>query len=1179
MQQITDHLPAFEKLREAHIVLLRHEQAHGIDDKLTTIAQRFINAVQASGVLIESSVQRHAAQSIIDYWVTALLRVNIDPPIAILAEYDHRLAPNLPPGLCPYVGLDAFQERDRKHFFGRERLVTQWIERLAVQHVLIVIGLSGTGKSSAVLSGLIPALKHENRLPGSNTWRYYDTIVPGAHPLESLARAIRPTAMDADLWKIWQTSELLRNPCHLSQQVGVSPTVFVVDQFEELFTLCTNEPEQHAFINNLLNLVEEPNTQHRLILTMRVDHEAHISGFPRLKQYFDDQLFARANITPLSMEELRDAIEKPAQDVKLKFDDGVVDALVREIVREPTGLPLLQLTLQRLWDMKDRNRITMHAYRELRGVRNALALSAESEYKRIREFQPIIERMLLKMVEVTESEETTRRRILIQELYTIGYPQAQIDEVIRRLDEARLIRITRGDTVAENQVEVAHEALIRNWPRFSAWIADHRESLRRRNRLTSAAKQWDSNSRDEELLWGGSTLDEALRLMDLNPLEREFLEAGVSKRDRVNEERETARQREFELEMARRLAHEAEHHAREQRKRVRWLIGAIGIVAVLLMIAIGTSLLAWQFEQSSRISAERANAALVDQQTSQSKALNAAATANTAVALQSTAEKKAVNAGATTNAAFIAQSTLAAQAIKEAGNAQTAVVLQRTAQAIAESAALGAKNQAATAQTESARRAIAEAAALTAQAAALSAVSDKETAIQVLADKAQELSNREANLQTQQAIIAAKVTPIPPATLTAIANNAPTSRPTSVVGLNPNAQKLIDQSRRATDPKQALQLALKATEYDQGMQVEDTLQLAIQRVKDASGLTPKAQAGVRSATWSADSRYILAIDTNGFGWVFLPDHSKPVIQLVGRDGEPALTSAAWSSDGTRIVAGSTTGKLRIYNVSKISDTFTALPPDQEFQAHNGRITGVSWSPDDTRIISSADDLTIKGWVVNSEVNIYKGLPPTEGIQTISRNAFSPDGQFFATGSRELAAEIHSASTGERLLVLRHAQVVTSVSWSPDGTQLLTASEDGVVRIWNIDTTKVAQVLYQGVVLPKPVSSANWSPSGRSVIGASRDGIARIWNAVGGNRISILEGGKSPLTMATWSPDGKRIVTSADDGSVRIYMVIFQDIVSQAKRLGVGNLTPSQLSLALQGQLVPSSDTTPTPAQP
>jgi WD40 repeat protein len=122
-------------------------------------------------------------------------------------------------------------------------------------------------------------------------------------------------------------------------------------------------------------------------------------------------------------------------------------------------------------------------------------------------------------------------------------------------------------------------------------------------------------------------------------------------------------------------------------------------------------------------------------------------------------------------------------------------------------------------------------------------------------------------------------------------------------------------------------------------------------------------------------------------------------------------------------------------------------------------------------------------------------------------------------------------------------------------------------------------VFLGVVPPQAVSSANWSPTGRSVVGASRDGIVRIWDATSANRISIFEGSRAPLTMATWSPNGKSIVTAADDGSVRIYMVIFQDIVSQANRLRVGELTPSQLNLALQGQLVPDNAGTPTPTQP
>ncbi|MGD9099711.1 MAG: hypothetical protein PVF45_04470, partial [Anaerolineae bacterium] len=515
-----------------------------------------------------------------------MYRAGLEPPDATLAEFEPEGAPQV--DVCPYLGLDAFRETHRDFFFGRRRLVGDMVEQLRGNRLLSVIGPSGSGKSSLVLAGLLSALQ-AGALPGSQDWRYVVPMVPGSNPLANLARALRPEDVAAADWGRVQVEWFQKDPRHLAQVVEKlyqkTPMVLVVDQFEELFTLCRDDNVRRAFVDNLLSLVQAPDSQHRVIITMRVDFEPYVARLPDLQPLFER---AQVRVTPLGAGELREAIEQPAELVGLKFEEGVVDALIQDILGEPAALPLLQFTLLKLWEARERNRVTWEAYRRLGGGRQALASSADEFYEGlIHEEQVTARRILLRMVRPGEGLEVTSNRVRREALYQAGEARDRIDRVLDKLIRARLVRLTEGDRPADAQVEVAHEALVRNWPRLVAWLEDERETMRRRLRLTAAAEEWHALDQDPEALLRGALLAEALRYRDLNELETEFVQASQAAVQQAEREREAARQR--ELEQARALAEEQRLRAGEQAQATRRLRQRAIVLRVLVVLMVGVT--------------------------------------------------------------------------------------------------------------------------------------------------------------------------------------------------------------------------------------------------------------------------------------------------------------------------------------------------------------------------------------------------------------------------------------------------------------------------------------------------------------------------------------------------------------------------------------------------------------
>ena len=520
-------MPSLSSLRSAHSELLKRHRESGSTPELLKEVEEFIYRGRATGALLDTDEDRWASQSLLDYWSAILYRAGHEPPDATLAEFDSALAPELDDARCPYLGLEAFREEKSNLFYGRQRLLEKLVNHLKQNRLLAVIGSSGSGKSSVVLGGLLPKLK-VGALPGSENWHYYSPMVPGVNPLENLARLIQPHDINATEWLQQQVESFQKDPNHLtklSNEFGNRPSVLVVDQFEEAFTLCREDNVRQAFIDNLIGLIQSPGVRHTVILTMRTDFESQVARVPVFKDLFEQ---AQVRVTALDANELREAIEKPAELVGLKFEEGLVEALLQDVLGEPAALPLLQFTLLKLWDNRERNRVTWETYKRLGGGRQALARSADEFYEQlIPEEQVTVKRILLRMVRPTEGLEVTSNRIQRKTLYQTGEARDRVDRVLDKLIQSRLVRLSEGNTPDDAQVEVAHEALVRNWPRLVNWLEDERVNMRQRLRLTVAAEQWEAQGRDPSALLRGVLLNEALSYEDLNELESEFVQHSI----------------------------------------------------------------------------------------------------------------------------------------------------------------------------------------------------------------------------------------------------------------------------------------------------------------------------------------------------------------------------------------------------------------------------------------------------------------------------------------------------------------------------------------------------------------------------------------------------------------------------------------------------------------------------
>ena len=492
----------------------------------------------------------------------------------------------------PYKGLLAFRESDSEDFFGRETFIRRLIERLGekdpLSRFLAVVGPSGSGKSSTVKAGLIPALRH-GELPGSETWLVAE-MLPGTHPLEELELALLRVAAKQPPSLLPQLREDERGLLRAVRRVlpddgGV--LVLVIDQFEEVFTLVENEFERQHFLNSLYVASTDARSPLRLIITLRADFYDR----PLLYTAFGELTCQRTEaVLPLTVEELEQVITRPAARVDVTVEPGLVAAMVSEVNQQPGALPLLQYALTEMFDHCQGTSLTLEAYRAIGGVTGALARRADGLYEGLDDAgQETARQMFLRLVTLGEGVEDTRRRAHQSELLSIASHGAAMDDIIQTFAAYRLLTLDHDLATRTPTLELAHEAILREWKRLRVWLDESRADVRMGRLLAGGAAEWLDAKRDPGFLLSGSKLAQfeewaAASGLELTADERAYLDASV-----------------MEREWQAALEHERQEREARLKRRSRYILRALVVVLLLAMLgAFGLTGIAQRSEAEAR---------------------------------------------------------------------------------------------------------------------------------------------------------------------------------------------------------------------------------------------------------------------------------------------------------------------------------------------------------------------------------------------------------------------------------------------------------------------------------------------------------------------------------------------------------------------------------------------------
>jgi WD40 repeat protein len=1013
-------------------------------------------------------------------------------------------APPSQEAVCPYRGLEPFYERHAEFFFGREALTQRLVETLRPpddsttreSRFLAVLGPSGSGKSSVVRAGLVPWLR-KGALPGSGHWPIL-TLTPGERPLEALAAAVAPLIgresdrlttlrrLEKELAARELTLHLVVVRLALKRAAPARRLMLVVDQFEELFTLCRDKDQRAAFVNNLLYASTVAGGQTIVVLALRTDFYDRSALYPGLG---DNLAVQQVLIGPMGERELRQAIEEPARRVGLQFEKTLVNRILEHMAEEPGSLPLMQHALLELWNRREDTPLTMDAYREIGGIGKALAQRAESIYAELKEAeQAHVRRILMRLAQLGEGTEDTRHRARMSELLLDPEQAPVVETVLKQLADAHLITIDRDPASGEQLVDVVHEALIKGWPRLRDWLHEDHATLQVHRRLAEAAQEWERNERTESYLYRGVRLAEAQEWAkrhsaDLPPLLGEFLVASLSFQEREQAEEEAAQQR--ELEAAQGLAEEAEvlHEVKEEEvegaqqraidlarsvRRLRFLAVAL---TVALAAAIITGLWSWR---QAGIVAQQQNAA--EQQSL--VALSQRLATHGLQALERDPELGLLLATEAVSVTYQVDGTYTVEADSALRQALAHPFL-RTLRG----------------HTDGVNHA---------------AFSPDGTRIVTASnDGTARLWNLEGRLL---------------ATLTGH---------TDVVhhaAFNPDRRHIVTTSDDGTarlwdmrgQPLATLTghtgSVLYAAFSPDGRHILTASADDTARLWDIEGRSVVTLTGhsdvVHHAAFNSDREHIVTASADGTARLW-DIEGRPVITLTGHT-DP-VTRAVFSPDGLSIVTASDDGTARLWDIEgRAVVTFTG---------HTSAVRHVAFSPEGQRILTASWDGTARLWDLEGQP-----LVTLSGhTARVNQAAFSPDGGYIVTASDDGSAQLWDKDGHAVATLTRHTAPVEHAAFSPDGERIVTTSADGTVRLWNTEGQPPATLTGH----TDGILHAVFSPNGGRILTASWDNTARLWDAEG-QPLATLSGHGDDVTYASFSPGGQLIVSTSRDKTARVW---------------------------------------------
>jgi WD40 repeat protein len=1067
-------------------------------------------------------------------------------------------SPASPPRLvCPFKGLAPFDADDAEFFFGRERLIDELVARLVGATVLAVIGPSGSGKSSLLRAGLLPALA-AGALPGSDRWSQR-VVRPGSGALARLA----------------------------GPDDEIERAVVALDQFEEIFSPSVDERERRAFVDALVESAWDPERRTMILIALRADFFGRLAPYPDLAELLGGN---HVLLGPMSENELRRAIEGPAERAGLNVESDLVDGLVEDVSGEAGGLPFLSAALLELWQDRTANTLRLASYERMGRVRGAVARLAEAAYSRLDGEQRQRARVVLLRLAGEDDGVIVRRRVSIDELELQSDPVA--GRVVDVLADSRLL------TVSEGTVEVAHEALLTHWPRLRDWLEEDTHGRHVHRHITQSAAEWDRGGRDAGELYRGARLSAALdwsstHETELNRTERDFLAEG-------------------------RLASALE--GERQRRANRRLRTALVAVLVVLALAVVAGLLALDQRSQARSQATAADAqrlgaqALIDPTLDRSLLLaregvnldDSLATRSNLLAalLRSPAALVVGHAGGmrVLDAALNPNGrTLAVR-----GDDGSIVFLDaRTLDRIGKSLS-GSDQLALMGAIVGPLRALAfspdgrkiAVGSTNGHEATLDLV-DSRTHVATAHAKDRYFHAADVSFSPDGRAVAVSepVTGmVSPPDAVIVVHDAKTDRVRGVshviragrlagytsdgrfllVTEGESASLLLDA--RTLKPVKTIAFGgaatLSPTEDEAAFGHRDgSVTLVNVRTSKERLMTGQAVGSIQAIIFSADGTKLATASEDGTVavWhrstglletlhghsadaraaVFSPDGR--TLFTVGSDGgviawdvagtrrlgqpfrfssvtDNVSTASAVSPDGALFATSPDDGRVSLWRTR----TLTRLSPG--FAGPVGHVSSVAFSADGKLLgAAGADRATV--WDAATR-KIIRVLPVAEfGASAI---AFSPDRTTVALGQVDGSDVIYDLRTGARVARLFNAAgSIDSMGFSPNGKRLASASLDGSVTVWDVDSKKAVARLRSAVA----AFAVRFSPDGRLIAVGDSSGAVRFWDVARRRPTGrALTGHAGPITSVAFDPSGQTLVSSSADGKLRLWDVESRKII-------------------------------------
>jgi WD40 repeat protein/transcriptional regulator with XRE-family HTH domain len=1004
------------------------------------------------------------------------------------------------PGIAPYKGLLCFDESDAELFFGREALTIRLAKRVtdlardAFRRFLAVVGASGSGKSSLVRAGLAVALKRAG-------WEVH-VFTPTSDPMRALEVNLAAPRLSGS-WRV----------------------LILVDQFEEMFTLCHDEPQRVAFVEELLNLAQDPAGQTVVVIALRADFYSRCSQYAVLREAAAAE---QEYIGQMTTEELRRAIDEPAKRGGWEFEPGLVDVLLNDIgargaaEAEPGGLPLLSHALLATWERRRGRTFTMEGYRASGGVRGAIAETAESVFtdQLNAEQQELAREVFLRLTELGEGTEDTRRRAALTELVRQAEEATQLRGVLNTLAEARLITLN-GDSA-----EVAHEALIREWQRLHEWLTEDREGLRLHRHLTESAREWESRGRDPGELYRAVRLAQArewalANAERLNQSERNFLAASVDQEQHDVLEREAQRQR--DLEFAQELAESKSQTALQLRRRAVILSAAFVVAIALAAIALffdtkanrfalqaGSSLATAQAESRIRATAQ-ANA---EASFARAEAQRLAAEANTLLQQQDNSELIALLSIRSMNIQYSPQGDAALT-----GAASLDYPLQiftgHSDGLYAVAYSPDGKSVLTGSTDETARLWDAE------TGAELRRFIGHTAAVEAVAFSPDGRFAGTGGLDATARLWDVK---------TGKELRTFTDAATDVFGVkfSPDGKTLLtgngDGIARLWDVRTGALLRRFIGHTDQIWAVgfspdgktvftgsTDKTARLWEMVTGAQLHIFSHTDSVASGAFSPDGKTLLTTTFGGVAYLWDVETGNELHALTGHVG--AIWASAYAPSGKYVATGGDDGTTRLWD----PQTGVEL---RRYTGHIALVTGVAFSPDSKHLVTGSYDSSARLW----EVEPISSPPPFDGdMGGVWNVAFSPDGHTILTGGEDGTMRLWNARTGAEIRrFIGHDGTVTAVAFSPDGRFAASGGYDATVRLWDVQTGEQMNVLL-GHTLDIGQGGVAFSPDGKYILSGSSDKTARLWDVQTGKDLRTFAGGTEPVWSVGFSSDGRYVL--------------------------------------------------------